>query len=265
MTEQLAALGLVDEHEIELDRAALEIAALDHPHADLAAPLALIEQMAARLRAVARTPAEPAEQARALAQVLCIEFGFEGDRETYDDPANADLIRVLERRRGLPVALAILYVALGRRMGWSVHALNTPSHVLVAVGAPKSLVVDPFNGGRAVGPDQLAGLLQAALQGAEAGPEHLAPMPNRAVLVRLLMNQVSRAERAGRRSRALLLLERITTLAPAYTFAWWDRARLERALGDDGSARQSLVSMLETTRDPQVRAQVRKVLDSLAG
>jgi hypothetical protein len=90
-------------------------------------------------------------------------------------------------------------------------------------------------------------------------------MPNRAVLVRLLMNQVSRAEQAGRRGRALQLLERITTLAPGYSFAWWDRARLERAAGDMVAARQSLISMLETTRDPQVRAQVQKVLDTLGG
>jgi regulator of sirC expression with transglutaminase-like and TPR domain len=162
MTDPITALGLVDEDEIELDKAALEIAALDHPEADLAVACAQLDAMTARLRTVASNRGGAAEQARALAQVLCVENGFEGDRETYDDPANADLIQVLARRRGLPVSLAILYVALGRRMGWSVHALNTPSHVLVAVGAPKSLVIDPFNGGRAVRPEELTGLLRRA-------------------------------------------------------------------------------------------------------
>ena len=40
--------------------------------------------------------------------------------------------------------------------------------------------------------------------------EHLAPMPNRAVLVRLLLYQATRAETAGDPARALTLYERMT-------------------------------------------------------
>jgi regulator of sirC expression with transglutaminase-like and TPR domain len=200
--DQIAHLGLVDESEIELDRAALEIAALDHPEAALEPYLALLDDMTERLHVRAALARGAGSQGDALAEVLGVEFGFEGDAETYDDPANADLIRVIDRRRGLPIALSILYVALARRVGWTAHALNTPRHVLVGIGRPGSLLVDPFNRGAFVGREQLASLLHAAPDrvGAAAAAQ-VAPMSNRAVLVRLMMNQATRAEHAGELAR----------------------------------------------------------------
>jgi regulator of sirC expression with transglutaminase-like and TPR domain len=262
MTETISHLGLVEDGEIELDRAALELAALDHPETDLAGYLDLLDQISERLHAWPGAAHGPAEQAERLAEVLANDFGFEGDRQTYDDPANADLIRVIDRRRGLPIALSILYVAQARRLGWNAHALNTPSHVLVAIGSSQPLVIDPFNSGAVVRPEQLAGHVRAAL-GRAAKPENVAPMTNRAALVRLLMNQTTRAEQAGLTERALTLLQRITVVAPGHSAAWWDRARLELTGGDTTSARASLTSMLETTRDVKLRAQVSRALAAI--
>jgi regulator of sirC expression with transglutaminase-like and TPR domain len=263
--DQIAHLGLVDESEIELDRAALEIAALDHPEAALEPYLALLDDMTERLHVRAALARGAGSQGDALAEVLGVEFGFEGDAETYDDPANADLIRVIDRRRGLPIALSILYVALARRVGWTAHALNTPRHVLVGIGRPGSLLVDPFNRGAFVGREQLASLLHAAPDrvGAAAAAQ-VAPMSNRAVLVRLMMNQATRAEHAGEVARALVVMQRITTVAPGQSAGWWGRARLERSQGDPAGARRSLSAMLETTRDPRLRAEVARALDDLA-
>jgi regulator of sirC expression with transglutaminase-like and TPR domain len=263
MIDQIAYLGLVDETEIELDKAALEIAALDHPDADLALYLDVLEQVTDRLRARDATARTAGERAEALADVLAVEFGFEGDRETYDDPANGDLIQVIDRRLGLPVALSILYVAMARRVGWTAHALNTPRHVLVGVGQPRSLLIDPFNRGVFVGREQLSGLIES--RPGAAVPGQVAPMSNRAVLVRLLMNEAARAEQALRFDRALVVMQRITTIAPAHSLGWWERARLERAQGDAHAARASLSSMLETTRDPDLRTHVMSALDALAG
>lgn len=264
MIEQIATLGLVEDADLELDTAALEIAALDHPEAELPSYLDVLERITELLAIRAASARTPREQAARLAEVMADEFGFEGDRASYDDPANADLIRVIDRRRGLPVALAILYVAAARRLGWVAHVLNTPGHVLAAIGQP-ALVIDPFNRGGVVAGVQLAALLQtteARLDG--VAPDYLSPMANRAVLVRLLMNQASRAERAGELPRALAVLQRITTVAPGHGGGWWDRARLERALGDARSARESLAAMLEITRDPGVRGHVTTALAALA-
>lgn len=265
MIAEIAHLGLVDEAEIELDRAALEVAVLDHPGANLAPYLALLDQMADRLTARTSTARTTGEQAEALADVIGVEYGFEGDSRTYDDPANADMIRVIDRRKGLPVSLSILYVAMARRVGWVAHALNTPGHVLVGVGQPRSLLIDPFNRGGFVGREQLAGLFNTDPERVDAmAAEHVVPMGNRSVLVRLLMNQATRAEQRGLLPRALTVMQRITTVSPGYSLGWWERARLEQALGDVPGARRSLSSMLETTRDPDLRTHVTSALDALA-
>ena len=247
MVDAITALGLLDDSAIALDRAALQIAALDHDGVDLSPYLDLLGRIETRLRSGSEKARPPAEVAERLRQVLAGEFGFEGDRNAYDHPANADMIRVIDRRRGLPIALVILYVALARRVGWTIHALNTPGHALAAVGTGAEVVLDPFNGGARV----------------ESSPEAILPMTNRAVLVRLMANEASRAEGAGLAARALTVLRRITTVAPGYSWGWWERARLERLSGDIEAARSSLSAMLETTRDEAVRKQVMTALSAL--
>lgn len=263
----ITALGLLDDEDIALDAAALQLAALDHPDLALDPYLDILADIADRLGAVGGTARRTDERAAALVEVLHGEFGFTGDRLGYDDPDNADLLRVLDRRRGLPVSLSILYVAAARRLGWDADALNTPGHVLIRIGAEVDpLILDPFGDGAAVGPDRVAALLVGAL-GARAVPaaEHLTPMANRAVLVRLLLNQATRAEAAGMAARALTLFERMTTVAPDNGHAWWERARLQLVHGDLPGARASLSAILEITRDPGLRAHVYATLETLPG
>ena len=263
MHEDLDRLGLIDEDEITLDEAALQLALPDHSGTDLASCRGLLDAMETRLGLIGGDAEIPAERARTLAAALAGEFGFAGDAETYDDPANADLISVLDRRRGLPVSLSIIWVAMARRLGWSADVLDVPGHVLVMIGAEAvPVIVDPFAGGVRVGAERLAALIEASA-GTGRAVTHVAAMPNRAVLVRLLQNQASRAEQAGKGRRALELYVRMTTVAPAYPHAWWERARLELVDHDIAAARGSLGAMLEITRDAELRRRVTRMLDAL--
>ncbi|RVT93191.1 SirB1 family protein [Sphingomonas crocodyli] len=258
MNESITWLGLVDDEEIRLDNAALELSALDHPGLELFPYQQLLDEMEQRLLVVGGSAVIVGEQRAALAQVIADEFGFAGDRDSYDAPVNADMIRVLDRRRGLPVSLSILYVALARAMDWQAEPLNTPGHVLVRLTTPEAtLLVDPFSGGAAVGDEKLAALMEAGDGGAE-------PMSNRGTLVRLLLNQASRAERGGDIARAATLYERMTIFAPEDGMGWWELARLRLIADDTAGAKQSLSAMLEVTREPTRRRQILAALEAIA-
>lgn len=264
MTTDIETLGLLDDDEIELDHAALVLSELDHDGVELEPYLTLIADIGARLEHFAEAET-PEAQGEALAQVFHHEFGFAGDTESYDAPLNADLIRVLDRRRGLPVSLSLLYVAAARRMGWAAWVTNTPGHVLVRIGEGPACLIDPFHGGAPVSSERLATLLYGALgPTGRPGPEHVAPLSNRAVLARLLLNQATRAERGGDPLRALTIYDRMTTVAPDNGEGWWELARLQLQMHDVDAARHSLSAMLEVTRDPQRRELVSSTLQAIA-
>ena len=264
MTYDLESLGLLDDDEIELDRAALALSALDHEGTDLAPYLYLLDEIADRLDAVAG-PDDPLDaQGAALRQVLADEYGFIGDASGYDAPVNADMMRVLDRRQGLPVSLSILYVAAARRMGWQAWALNTPGHVLVRLGSERFMLLDPFHGGRPMSRNELEAMIAGFIgRGAEVKPEYLAPIPNRAVLVRLLTNQASRALQGGDTERALTIHQRMARIAPEYPDVWLALARLQSQIDDNDGARASLHAMLEVTRDEEYRSAANELLERL--
>ena len=266
MAGDYRAIGLLEDEAIDLDTSALALAAPDHPEVRLDPYFEHLTDLTRRLVAVGRGASSSSEQGEAIAAVLAGELGYRGDRQDYEHPDNADLIRVIDRRRGLPVSLSILYVSAARRLGWSAEVLNTPGHVLLRLGPETDpLLIDPFNGGAAVSAEGLASLLRRML-GTEARPtpEHVRPMENRAVLIRLLLNQASRAEASANVAGALALYERMTAIAPDYPQPWWDRARLEAQTGDLQGARSSLSAMLEITRDVHVRNHVCAALDALS-
>lgn len=262
----LTRLGLLDDDDIDLADAALVCAAADRPDLDQAPLKARIAGLATRLLAQGVGVDTSRGRARLLTALLADHEGLSGDTQDYENPANADLSMMFERRRGLPITLSLLYVALARRVGWTAQVLGLPGHVVVALGGDTDrIILDPFDHGRRIDADGLAELVDRALGGrVPPSADHLRPLSNREVLVRLLTNQATRARRKGDAARALTLATRMTAMAPRLTGLWWERARLEQVAGDRPAARASLAAMLETTHDPAVRARIADALTTLA-
>ena len=256
---ELDALGLLDDADIDLVEAGITLARTDRLGVD---PGPLRRMVTAWATTIHRdvAPISGSGRARRLTALIAGGAGLSGATSDYDNPLNADLIAVADRGRGLPVALSILYVALARRVGWRADALGLPGHVVVEVrGGVDTALIDPFDHGSAIGRERLNEIARAA--GGDPVPQRYEPMSNRQLLVRLLANQATRARSGGDTPRALVLHERMTTIAPRFSGLWWERARLEQLLGRNAAARGSLTAMLETTHDP---AQVRRIGSALA-
>lgn len=129
-----------------LDRLTLALAAEFGP-VDAPAALERLDALGAELRAEAGTD-DPAAQARALSVVLGERHGFGGREEDYDDPRLSMLDQVLERRRGLPILLSVVYQEAARRAGWPVWGVGMPGHFVVGhFGGPLPQLLDPYRGG----------------------------------------------------------------------------------------------------------------------
>jgi regulator of sirC expression with transglutaminase-like and TPR domain len=260
--DDMAQLAALDDSELDLLEAALILAALDHPDAQLPLHRAHLDQMTDETALIAGTTETALVRAEALSQCIAFDHGYTGDRETYDLAPNANLIDVIKRRKGLPVALSILYLGIARRLEWSCAGLNHPGHFLVRIGTDTQHVIqDPFTDGRLIPSGRTIAGFDASTA-PPIDPEDI--LPDRAILVRLLNNQATRAEKAGDLARALVVHARMTGLAPQYSGLWWERARLERQMGHLAAARTSLIAMLETTREPQMLTKIKSMIDGLA-
>jgi regulator of sirC expression with transglutaminase-like and TPR domain len=261
----VSTIGLIEDEDILLDLASLALSHLDHDNADIAPYLEKLEEIEDRICHEGRSAFLPRERAAVLSRVLHGELGFVGDADGYDAAANADFIRVLDRRRGLPIALSILYVAMARRAGWSAYVLNLPGHVLVQIGEKSPVVIDPFAGGGLVSERTVAAICRARLGEKGDAPElSVVPMNNRDVLARLLNNQAIRAENNHDLHRALAVYQRITQIAPGALDAWEKLARMQLALNDVEGAKASLFAMSEVAPDKKTRDRIMDAFEALS-
>ncbi|MDA8250893.1 MAG: transglutaminase-like domain-containing protein [Rhodospirillales bacterium] len=261
----LEAIGALPDAEIDIAGAALQLARIDAPEADwLAAEahLSSVAREAAALAAVVAAEDGPT-QAAALAGLLAGQFGYAGDTETYDALANANLIRVIERRRGLPVALGVLWLHAARAAGWEAHGVDFPGHFLVALaGGPAATVIDPFGGGTMLDARALRALLRRREgAAAELRPGLLAPAGARAVLLRLQNNIRLRRHQGGDVAGALASALDMLRMAPLEPALWWDTAMLHAELGQTGAALRCLGQFADLV--PAAAAQAHAVMDEL--
>ncbi|WP_374466235.1 SirB1 family protein [Ferrovibrio sp.] len=227
----LKALGAAPDDGLDIAEAALLLAALDRPALDLMPYRRHLSDIVGALSRLDAGP-EVAPRAMALAGVISVEFGYRGDTETYDDPQNADLIRVIDRRMGLPVSLGILYIYAAKAQSWPVCGIDFPGHFLIRLeGEDGSLVLDPFHGGRVAAPPEMQDLLRRLGSGEDVRPEHVRPMTAREVLLRLQNNIKGRAWRAGDIERTAETLRRMLLVAPNFAPAWRELGVVEGKLG----------------------------------
>lgn len=185
--------------EPQLDEVAFAIAALDPQPANFSDAAATLDAWAAR---VVRRAAGGAPGLEEVRTVLGEENDLRGDPDNYDAPENSFLPRVLERRRGLPILLSVVWMEVGRRAGVTVHGVALPGHFVVGFpseAGPLTLV-DPFAGGALLGPREVVALTTRA--GAAFRPDTLQPAPVRAIAVRMLRNLVGSYLRRRRTEEA---------------------------------------------------------------
>src|SRR6266404_3700930 len=182
----------------DLAVAALMIARIEYPCLDAGPYLDRIDAIGReakrRVDAARQAPgdapprADPDDYARVMAlnEYLFGELRFVGNSVTYEDPRNSFLNEVLDRRTGIPITLAMVYMEVDRRAGLHVEGVNFPGHFLVRC---QGQIIDTFHGGAILSEDACRVLLRRH-EGEDATLEpHLTGQATkRQILARMLVN-----------------------------------------------------------------------------
>jgi regulator of sirC expression with transglutaminase-like and TPR domain len=255
----LDLVAAVRDESVSPEVAALLIARDAKPELRIEHEIARIDGLAAEL-GQQDLGAPPTEQAHALSAFLYDRLGFRGNEDDYHDPRNSYLDDVMTRRTGIPITLAVLLQAVGRRAGFQVEGIGFPSHFLARVGGPDGVYVDPFFGGRVLTNDALERLAVRLLgPSAKLMPEHLQPVSLRALVVRMLLNLKHAHERLGDHSRSLLVCDRLVDLTDSLQFRR-DRGMHAMEMGAFEAARADLDAYLAASPNAEDAEQIRTAL-----
>jgi regulator of sirC expression with transglutaminase-like and TPR domain len=208
--------NLAAKEPVPLARGALLIASEEYPSLNIDNYIDRLVALAREAEPIVRAGADTVERVQLLSHFLFEQKGFEGNRENMADPRNSYLNDVLERRLGLPITLAVVYIEVGRRLGINLYGVSFPSHFLVkAVDERGELIIDPFDGGSILTLDEIrARLAQIYNQPVEVHPSILQAVKNRHILIRMLRNLKITYVSKSDWTRALAALDRVLLLDP---------------------------------------------------
>lgn len=234
------------DEQIDLAKAALHLAQEEYP-------LLAIETYLHRLDAIAaditrRLPAEryPLRVIQTINQYLYDELGFSGNTEDYYDPRNSYLNEVLERRTGIPITLALVYLEVAQRINFPMVGVGMPGHFLIRPAVEEmGVLVDPFQGGEILFPDDCQERLQQLYgRSIPLQPEFLVAISPRHFLARMLTNLKGIYLNQNDASRTLAAIERILLLFPEAVVEQRDRGILYYQAGRWVEATQDLRNYL---------------------
>ena len=250
----------VEDERIPLDRAALTIARTEYPQLEFAPHLSYLDELAHRVKSRLSSVAEPRETIAALNQVLFDEEQFRGNRDNYYDPRNSFLNDVLERKLGIPITLALVYMEVARRIGFPLFGVGMPGHFLLKhydVEGRETLI-DAFNQGAVVTERECQRRLDEIYSGQlPLQPEFLLSVSRRQMLTRILSN-LKNVYMSGRNSRkALEVVDLICAIYPRSPEDVKQRALLRYSAGQMRGAVEDLEEYLQMSPDASDADEIR--------
>jgi regulator of sirC expression with transglutaminase-like and TPR domain len=176
--------------DVHLARIALEIARDAQPELDIETYLGKIERLAERARHRCRPGSKVRDVLGQINWVLFVEAGLRANEEDYYDPRNSYLNEVLDRGLGIPISLALVYWAVGERLGLALGGANLPLHFMLRFEEDGLIwFVDPFHAGAIYNRENCQRKLSEIVQQPVVLTDSLAaPCAIRVVVMRMLKN-----------------------------------------------------------------------------
>ena len=244
---RFAALAERAQGEFRLAEGALLIAQEEYPSLDVEAYLQRLDAMAEAVSSHLGLEIDPPRIVAQLNTYLFDTQGFRGNLEDYYDVRNSFLNDVLERKKGIPITLAVVYIELARQVGLPIVGVGMPGHFLVRYSAqPTVFWIDPFRRGQLLSQEDCQALLARMYGQTLAWSEsYIEPVSDHAILQRMLYNLKAIYVHQGDHRRALRVVERLLLLRPDVLTEVRDRGLLQAQLGSLEAALDDLQHYLQ--------------------
>lgn len=267
----LALIGTMADADIPLAETALYLSALSRPGLDISRYKTHIEKISddvgQRYQALldAGSGDSAATRLAALKHVISDQNGYDGDHDNFSDLQNADLAKVIDRRKGLPITLSIIALEAARSQGWILEGINFPGHFLLRLSHDADhIIADPFERFSVLqAPDLRALLKKIAGPEAELSSSYYETATNRDILVRLQNNIKHRLIEDEAYLEALVIIESMMTIAPQEYRLLFDAAVLSARTGDISRAISLLEDYLKSASRHEDRYDAQLFLTSL--
>jgi regulator of sirC expression with transglutaminase-like and TPR domain len=245
-----ALLRALNEPGEALAPAALALARVEYPVLDAAPYLQRLERMGEA--AAGRLQRDNPSRIATLNAYLYEELGFSGNRDHYDDPRNSFLNEVLDRRLGIPISLAAVYLEIGRRAGVRLEGINFPGHFLVRAPAEpvgprtEDVIIDPFHAGALLSEVDCRHLLREQLGEDVAFDRGLfATATRQQIVVRMLVNLKRLYVRMRSFPQARAIADLLLAVDPSALSELRDRGLLAYHMEDFAAALKDLEAYLQ--------------------
>ena len=207
--------GFIRSLNYELETGALLLARTVSPKLDVGRCCAALDSISRRCRELSVEPCSARERCRLINRVMFHEWGFRGNIEHYVDPLNSLIDHVIERRKGNPLSLSIIYLLVASRLDFHLEPVGLPGHFVVGcTWDDLPFFVDPFDQGAIRSRKELAEALEKGRSPLRV--EDLAPVPVREVLCRICRNLVNSFTAAGDPEKARIFVGFIEEFEAAY-------------------------------------------------
>lgn len=213
-----------------------------------------LEAQRARIATLRDTAAErcggipnPFARLDALREFLFVEERFRGNVDAYDDPANSYLHAVLERRLGIPLTLAILYLDVAHAAGFEARGIGLPGHFVCGVERDgRDVIVDPFHGGHVISREDCRDLVARSTGRPDLFREEFLDGATADSMAARLLHNLKRIHLAAEDYGAALdAVDRLLILDPDDAREIRDRGILQAHLGRPGAAVVDLQTYLD--------------------
>jgi regulator of sirC expression with transglutaminase-like and TPR domain len=243
----------------DLAAPAFLVARIEYPRLDPEPYLDRLDKMGdAAFHFVAKDPGQDAPlgaRVDAVNRYLFGELGFAGNREQFDDPRNSCLNEVMDRKKGIPITMALIYIEVARRAGIRSEGVNMPGHFLVRClqdlhtdDPGEGLIVDPFHGGAILNEAECRKLLQPHMEDEAFAPALLARATRRQILVRMLLNLKKLYVKMHSFPQARATTDALLALQPSSLADLRDRGLIAYHMNDFSRALRDLEEYLKVAR-----------------